>query len=386
MTASSPWCRFDDMRAGVGWVFPTPQQVVSTTELDHVVDVLRDVGEATCSGAWAFGYVSYEAAAGLDRALPGGWAPGQLPLVWFGLCDRPTGIPPIGAHAAARVSACPWRPDWSDQEYHQAVACVRDHIATGQTYQVNLTDRLRTRVTGDPLALYARLALAQHGAYNAYLDLGDHIIASASPELFFDWTGDTVRCRPMKGTARRGRTAEHDKHEARLLRASPKEQAENLMIVDLIRNDLGRIARTGSVTVRELFTLEQFPTVWQLTSEICARTRPGIGLPDLFAALFPCASVTGAPKHATMRIIEQLEPTARGVYCGAIGVLAPPSASFRARFSVAIRTVVVDSTTGEASYGAGGGITWDSDPARERAELHAKAAVLTHHDDLVKTS
>lgn len=182
----------------------------------------------------------------------------------------------------------------------------------------------------------------------------------------------------MKGTAVRGRTTAEDERQSRLLRSSSKEQAENLMIVDLLRNDLGRIAEVGSVTVDELFTLERYPTVWQMTSQVSARLRPGVELAEVFGALFPCGSVTGAPKQRTMELIGELEPSPRGVYCGAIGLVAPPTAPFRARFSVAIRTAVVDRHTGEAVYGAGGGITWGSDAARERAELHAKAAVLAH--------
>jgi para-aminobenzoate synthetase/4-amino-4-deoxychorismate lyase len=258
------------------------------------------------------------------------------------------------------------------------VATVREHIAAGDTYQCNLTDRLRTTVGGDAQALYARLALAQRGAYNAYLDLGRHVVASASPELFFEWAGDEVRTRPMKGTAPRGRTTAEDAQQTHLLRTSAKERAENLMIVDLLRNDLGRIADVGSVRVDELFSLERYPTVWQMTSQVSARIQPGIGLLDLFRALFPCGSVTGAPKRRTMQLIDALEPSPRGIYCGAVGLVAPPTAPFRARFNVAIRTVVLDRPSGRAVYGAGGGITWDSDAGRERAELHAKAAVLAH--------
>jgi para-aminobenzoate synthetase/4-amino-4-deoxychorismate lyase len=253
---------------------------------------------------------------------------------------------------------------------------VRELIAAGETYQINLTDRLRAAEPGDPEQLYASLAGAQQGAYNAYLDLGRFVIASASPELFLDWTGDTLRTRPMKGTAARDPDPAADAANARRLRASPKERAENVMIVDLLRNDLSRVAALGSVAVTELFALERYPTVWQLTSEITARVRPGAGLVDVFRALFPCGSITGAPKPRSMEIIRDLEAGPRGVYCGAVGMVAPPGAPFRARFSVAIRTAVVDRRHNTAVYGAGGGITWDSDPAAEHAELLAKAAVL----------
>jgi para-aminobenzoate synthetase/4-amino-4-deoxychorismate lyase len=277
----------------------------------------------------------------------------------------------------APVCTSPWWPDWSATEHARAIARIHKYIATGDAYQVNLTDRLRTDVTNDLLPLYAQLALAQRGDHNAYLDLGQYVVASASPELFFEWTGDCVRTRPMKGTAARGRTVAEDRRQASKLRASPKERAENLMIVDLLRNDLGRVARPGGVSVTELFTLERYPTVWQLTSEIFARIRRDVGLVELFRALFPCGSVTGAPKARAMQVISELEASPRGIYCGAIGLVAPPSAAFRARFAVAIRTVVADRAQGQAIYGAGGGITWDSDAHRERAELLTKAAILT---------
>ena len=381
MTATDgAWARFDDLRSGEALLCPTPRRVLTATRADEVAGVLREVDAATSAGSWAFGYVSYEAASGLDPGLPGGPSPGQPPLVWFGLCDEPARVAPVsGTQPSGGVSG--WRPDWSDAEHARAVGSVRECIAAGETYQCNLTDRLRATLSGEAFALYARLALAQRGAYNAYLDLGRHVVAGASPELFFEWVGDVVRTRPMKGTAARGRTTAEDAEQSRSLRASGKERAENLMIVDLLRNDLGRVAEIGSVRVDELFALERYPTVWQLTSEISARLRPDVGLLELFRALFPCGSVTGAPKQRTMRLIRELEPSPRGVYCGAIGLVAPPGAAFRARFSVAIRTAVVDRATGEAVYGAGGGITWGSDAAGERAELHAKAAVLAHDVD-----
>ncbi|WP_138732245.1 aminodeoxychorismate synthase component I [Modestobacter excelsi] len=375
---SRPWARFDDLSRGEALLCPTPHRVLTTTRSEEVAGLLQQVHDETAAGSWAYGFVSYEAAQGLDPRLPGGWTPGQPPLVWFGLCGEPARVDPLTGSAPATGPAGPWRPDWTAADHARAVAIVREQIAAGETYQCNLTDRLRSTVTGDLEALYSRLALAQRGAYNALIDLGRHVVASASPELFFEWVGDQVRTRPMKGTAPRGRTTAEDEEQRRALRASGKEQAENIMIVDLLRNDLGRVAEVGGVTVDELLAVERYPTVWQMTSQVSARIRPDVGLPELFGALFPCGSVTGAPKQRTMQLIRELEPTPRGVYCGAIGLVAPPGAPFRARFSVAIRTVVVDRALGEAVYGAGGGITWGSDPARERAELLAKAAVLGH--------
>ena len=359
-----PWARFDDLRAGTALLCPPPSRILTAVRPDEVAGVLQQVHDATRGGQLGLrvrgvrgGRRPGPAAAGRP-VLPRGAAPGLVRAV------RRTGPGGSGdAPGRRRAAARAVAPGLDRRRARPAVARVREHIAAGETYQCNLTDRLRATVAGDPEDLYARLALAQRGAYNAYLDLGRHVVASASPELFFEWAGDVVRTRPMKGTAPRGRTTAEDREQSRLLRSSSKEQAENLMIVDLLRNDLGRVAEIGSVVVDELFALERYPTVWQMTSQVSARVRPGTGLLDLFRALFPCGSVTGAPKRRTMQLIDELEPTPRGVYCGAVGLVAPPSRPFRARFNVAIRTAVVDRTTGEAVYGAGGGITWGSEAA-----------------------
>ena len=374
--SGTSWARFDDLRTGTALRFPPPTRVLAASTPEDVVPVLAEVERATAAGQWAVGYLGYEAAAGLDPALPVCPPdPDGPPPAWFALCPAPDAVAPVAA-VAREGPSWGWRPDWSDAEHRRAVDRVREHIAAGDTYQVNLTDRLRARAAGDPAGLYAELAVAQGGAHNAYLDLGRHVIVSASPELFFDWDGDLLRTRPMKGTATRGATPGDDRRQGEGLRTSPKERAENLMIVDLLRNDLSRVARVGSVDVPALFVLESYPTVWQLTSEVTARTPADVGLVDVFRALFPCGSVTGAPKRASMQLIRDLEAGPRGVYCGAIGLVAPPGAPFRARFSVAIRTVVADRETGAAVYGAGGAITWGSDAAAERAELLTKAAIL----------
>lgn len=283
-------------------------------------------------------------------------------------------------------SAAAWQPSWTRQGYRADVARVRRHIAAGETYQCNLTVRLRSCVTGDLGQFYADMVRAQECSYAAYLDLGRHVIASASPELFFQWAGDRLLVRPMKGTAARGHTAADDAEQVRKLLGSDKERAENVMIVDLLRNDLGQVAEVGSVEVPALLTAERYPTVWQLTSTVTARTRAGTGLVEVFRALFPAGSVTGAPKRRTMALIGDLEHEPRGVYCGAIGVVAPPGHAFRARFNVAIRTVTVERATGAAVYGTGGGITWDSDPETEHAELLVKAAILPGRQGLTGRS
>jgi para-aminobenzoate synthetase/4-amino-4-deoxychorismate lyase len=294
----------------------------------------------------------------------------------FGLCDRPTRPDALPPSSDAGYTLGPWRHDWTEAGYRADVERVRGCIAVGETYQLNLTVRMRAPVTGDLTALYADLAAAQRGRYAAYLDLGRCAVVSASPELFFEWTSDGLLTRPMKGTAPRGRTPAEDDERRRALLASAKERSENVMIVDLLRNDLGRVAEVGSVAVPVLCRAERYETVWQLTSDVTARPRPDVGLVDLFRALFPSGSITGAPKHRTMQLIREIEAEPRGVYCGAIGVVAPTGHPWRSRFSVAIRTVTVDRETGTAVFGTGGGITWGSDAAAEHAELLTKAAFL----------
>ncbi|SHK49530.1 para-aminobenzoate synthetase / 4-amino-4-deoxychorismate lyase [Pseudonocardia thermophila] len=368
------WARFDDMRSGRALAFTGPFRELVARHPDEVRPVLAEVARRTAAGEWAAGFVAYEAAPGLDAALRTHPPQEGLPLVWFGIGPAPVEVDPVALPPAG--PGWRWTPRWDADRHARAVQAVRERIAAGDTYQVNLTMRLEAPIAEHPRRLYARLAHAQRGAHHAFLDTGRFAIAGASPELFFELRGDHVLMRPMKGTARRGRTTAEDAEIVAALRASSKERAENIMIVDLVRNDLARIARTGTVRVPALVRPEKYETVHQLTSDVEARLLPGAGLVDVFEALFPCGSVTGAPKAATMDIIAELEDLPRGVYCGAVGFVAPPTAPVQARFSVAIRTVVADRLRDHAVYGSGGGITWSSDPAAEHAEVLAKAAVL----------
>ncbi|WP_431874202.1 aminodeoxychorismate synthase component I [Amycolatopsis sacchari] len=371
------FARFDDLRAGTAMAFPEIAYDLVAHRPEDVVGVLAELDRATADGWWAFGYVAYEAASGLDPALPVHDPVPGLPLAWFGVCAAPESVPVVTPPEPGAYRVGEWTPQWTEEEHRRRVEAVRRHIAAGETYQCNLTTRLTAGLSGDLAACYADLALAQRGSYSAYLDLGRFVIAGASPELFFEIRDGDVHLRPMKGTARRGGTPEEDAAIVARLRASTKERAENIMIVDLMRNDVARVAETGSVRVTSLCHAEQYETVHQLTSDVSARLLPGTGTAEVFRALFPCGSVTGAPKPRTMALIRDLEPGPRGVYCGAVGVVAPEGAPFRARFNVAIRTVLADRDTGLATYGTGGGITWGSEPAAEYAELLAKAEVLT---------
>ncbi|XNZ00941.1 chorismate-binding protein [Micrococcus luteus] len=376
-----PGARFDDLAAGTVLEFDSFSETILASRSEDVLPALRRVQRAVDGGRWAAGYVAYEAALGLDPRFhcheP---APGR-PLVWFGLADAPVTAPAdLPAGDAVDLD---WQAQWTPEQHAERLARVHAAIARGDTYQCNLTTRLTAPLTaglgsdaGARRRWYAHLARRQQGSFHAHLETGGLSVLSASPELFLRHEGGVLTVRPMKGTAARSADPESDRAARARLEASAKDRAENVMIVDLMRNDVARVSRTGSVAVTGLLTCEAYPTVWQLTSTVTGRTRPGTGLPELFAGLFPCGSITGAPKASTMDLITELEDSPRGVYCGAVGYLAP-GARPRTVFSVAIRTVVADLAAGTAEYGVGGGITWSSTAADEHAELLAKARILT---------
>jgi para-aminobenzoate synthetase/4-amino-4-deoxychorismate lyase len=376
--------RFDDLTGEEpSFRLTDPAGVLEAMRPEDVAPTLAAAEGAAARGLWVAGFVTYEAAAGLDPTLAvRARAPddpfARLPLAWFAMFQqRQETVLPSPRDAAAPPSDA-WAPSVDRARYDRAIARIREHIAAGDTYQVNHTLRLRSTVQGDERGLYRDLCYAQRGAHSAYLNAGRYRVLSASPELFFRLDGDRLVTRPMKGTAPRGRWPAEDEAIRERLTASVKDRAENAMIVDLLRNDLGHLATTGTVRWAKVFEPERFETVWQLTSTVSADLAPGTGLPDVFRALFPSGSVTGAPKVRTMAIIAEMEDSPRGVYCGAVGFLAPASAGPpSASFNVAIRTVVVDSETGTAEYGVGGGVTWDSSAAGEYDETVAKAKVLT---------
>jgi len=351
--------------------FERPRAVVVAETLDEVRPALARVEAAAEAGSWAAGFVCSEAAPALDPALHAR-ARGPLPLVWFGVYDAPA---PRRPEPALDAALGPLVPDVDRAAHARSVERIRARIARGDVYQVNHTFRLRGPFRGDPLALYLRLREAQGGGLGALVHLGARAVVSASPELFLERTGDLVRTRPMKGTARRGRFEEEDAAAAAALAGSAKDRAENVMIADLLRNDLGRVARVGSVRVARLLELERYRTVLQLTSTVEAQLRPSVGIADLLAAAFPCGSVTGAPKAMATRVIAEEETSPRGAYCGAIGFVAPGG---DAAFNVAIRTVELDLARGEAVAGVGGGITWSSSSEEEYDEALAKGEFLRH--------
>lgn len=349
--------------------FKRPVRVVVATAVDQVVETLHTVEVAVAEeGLYAAGYVGYQAASAFDSRLVT-LSGGELPLLWFGLYDTATAIelPQPDPEDACLT----WQPSQRYGDYSCSIDKIKEFIAAGDTYQVNYTYPLQGQFTGHAWNFFTQLQHAQQGEYGAFVDLGRYAICSASPELFFSRVDDKITARPMKGTARRGRTVEEDDRLRSELQCSGKNQAENLMIVDMLRNDLGRIAESGSVEVEKLFEVEAYPTVWQLTTQVSARSRCSIV--ELFRALFPCSSITGAPKVRTMEIIAELETTARNVYTGSIGFIAPDG---RAQFNVAIRTAVIDRQRQCAEYSVGGGIVWDSVTQEEYRETQIKAKVL----------
>lgn len=353
-------------------VFGAPRAILAARSPGAVRPALRRAEQEARAGAWVVGYIAYEAAPAFDPALRTRAPEPPAPLLWFGVFDAPdVTTAPL---SVPDVEPPAWRPDVTRTGYDRAVADIRDAIAAGSVYQVNHTFRMRAACDIDPAALHDALVGGGHGTYHALIETPGWAIVSASPELFFEVNDRTITTRPMKGTARRGRWPEEDARSARSLAASAKDRAENLMIVDLLRNDLGRIAQFGSVAVTDMFAIESYPTVHQMTSTITARLADGIMLDDIFAAVFPCGSVTGAPKIAAMQHIAELETSPRSAYCGSIGVIRPDGST---TFNVAIRTVVMDTAARTAAYGAGGGITWDSSAAAEYEEAIGKAAMIT---------
>jgi para-aminobenzoate synthetase / 4-amino-4-deoxychorismate lyase len=386
--------RFDDLVPGSERSFRLVDPIgeLRAGALGQVRDVLSRAEREAAAGRWVAGFVAYEAAPALDPALavrePDASSPfAALPLAWFGVfagreavaspAAVQDGVATGDADGGDGTRAPTWSASVPREAYVAAVERIRELIAAGRTYQVNHTLRMRTTLGSDLDRAYADLVLAQRGGFGADLHAGRFRILSASPELFFRWDGDRIVTRPMKGTAARGRWPAEDRAAAGRLRDSAKDRAENAMIVDLVRNDLGRVAVPGSVVAEPLFELERYETVWQMTSTIAAEVPGRTSLLDLFRALFPSGSVTGAPKVASMAAIARLEDSPRGVYTGAIGLLAPPGAGEpRAAFSVAIRTIVADTETRSAEFGVGAGITFGSNGDAEFDEVQAKSRVL----------
>ena len=360
-------------------LFERPERMLTAHRYAEVPEVLAAAEAATRAGRFVAGFVAYEAGYAFELAhFPAGdeQREGRSPLVELGVYERPQHVEVaaledalVGAGETARVENRCFT--LGRATYRERVAQVKDVIRAGEVYQINLTAPTRFRFEGDPLALYRRMRRRQPVPYGAFLNAGGgRCVLSASPELFFRRDGARVWARPMKGTVRRGATPEEDRRLRRALAADEKNRAENLMIVDLLRNDLSVCCEAGSVRASPLFDVEAYGTVSQMTSTVAGRLKPEAGLAALFRALFPCGSVTGAPKLRAMQHIRRLEDAPRGVYCGAVGFAGPDEAVF----SVPIRTVELWGEVGK--MGIGSGVVWDSDADEEYEECLLKARFL----------
>jgi para-aminobenzoate synthetase/4-amino-4-deoxychorismate lyase len=370
----SPVAHFESFVEGRGWnaSFSAPSEQRAAHTLDEVIPLLRSAEAAARAGSWIALALSYEAAPAFDAALTVKTR-SEFPLAWMSVFAEQSSTDSRSAPDHSSLIS-EWQPQISRPQYQQAIQSIRDYIEAGDTYQVNFTFPLIGRLAPDSFRWFRAIAESQGAAYSAYMELGSHTILSFSPELFVERRGNRLIVRPMKGTLARGRWLEEDFERAEQLRSSEKDRAENVMIVDLLRSDLGKIAETGSVEVTELFAVEYLNRVLQMTSTVTAVQRPGVAVTDILRALFPCGSVTGAPKSRSMEIIEELEQHPRGIYTGAIGLMCPNG---DAVFSVPIRTLVVDNRSSSATFGVGGAITWDSTSEGEYEECCLKARFLT---------
>jgi para-aminobenzoate synthetase / 4-amino-4-deoxychorismate lyase len=376
--------RFDEQNRH-SYLFLRPIELLAAHTPDDMPDLFRRIELALAQGHHVAGYLSYECGYHFERfaTFP---LPQHLPLAWFGVYSAPfvfnhaqglfEGAAPdlagILAPEPSLAFAANAELGITEDEYASKIHRIQSYIEAGDTYQVNFTDSVTVRASHSAAASFATLSAAQPVAYSALLHIGDTHILSLSPELFFRIEGDRITTRPMKGTMPRGLDLAEDDAQAARLHADEKNRSEHVMIVDLLRNDIGRICRAGSVHVEDLFSVERYRTLFQMTSTVSGVLRSGLSYYDIFRALFPSGSITGAPKIRTMQIIRELERQPRGVYTGAIGHIAPTR---DATFTVAIRTVVL--RNGIAHMGVGGGIVADSDAASEYRECLLKAGFLT---------
>ncbi|MCU0488486.1 MAG: aminodeoxychorismate synthase component I [Anaerolineales bacterium] len=362
-----------DHRQETWLYFRQPALLVIAWQASQVIPALQQIEqEVEQGGRYAAGFLAYEAAPAFDPAFQVQPIHGRpFPLLWFGIYGPPERLPRQALPAEPSRLPVDWLADITERAYRRSIREIKSYIAQGETYQVNFTYRLHAACPASAWEVFASLAGDFPPPFAGYLQTGGWAIGSLSPELFFSLDDSQITSRPMKGTAPRGLTPAEDRRQAAWLKRSTKNRAENVMIVDMVRNDLGRIAQTGTVQVQKLFEVEKYPTVWQMTSTVEAETHASLA--EIFGALFPPASITGAPKIRTMQLIHALESSPRQIYTGTLGYYAPGR---QACFNVAIRTLLVDQDARQAEYGVGGGIVWDSQPAEEWCETQTKARAL----------
>ena len=357
----------DDQGTGQQFVFRNPKRLITAKNRKELPRAFAQIEAAQRDGKWLAGQMAYE----LGHALENKFDAPDGPLIQFGVFEKPDDHPPAEWIYTRDVPQLDFKPSWSEVDYLSRFKTVKSYLESGDCYQVNLTFPMFAKSSADPTQIYAAFRRRQPGRYGAVVSLGGPDIVSFSPELFFDRQGQNMRMRPMKGTRPRSADPEADALLLAEMQAEPKSRAENLMIVDLLRNDLSRLCTPGSVEVPELFALETYPTLHQMTSQVTGTLKDGTSWAEIMTSLFPCGSVTGAPKIRAMEIITELESEPRGAYCGSVGYIAPNG---DASFSVAIRTVQMQD--GELRYDVGSGVVLDSDGPDEYRECLLKSQIF----------
>jgi para-aminobenzoate synthetase/4-amino-4-deoxychorismate lyase len=357
----------DDQETGRQFFFRHPEHIITASSREDLPRAFAEIDAAQASGKWLAGQLSYE----LGHALETRFAPPNAPLIQLGVFDLPSDNPPAEWLYTREVPELTFTPQWSEADYLRRFDTIQKYLRSGDCYQVNLTFPMQAESPASPQQIYAAFRRRQPGRYGGIVSLGGADSVSFSPELFFERKGQNIRMRPMKGTRPRAADPEADARLLAEMQAEPKSRAENLMIVDLLRNDLSRLCEAGSVDVPELFALETYPTLHQMTSQVTGVLKKDLGWQEILTSLFPCGSVTGAPKIRAMEIIQDLETQPRGTYCGSVGYIAPNG---DASFSVAIRTIQME--TGKLRYDVGSGVVLDSDGPDEYRECLLKSQIF----------
>jgi para-aminobenzoate synthetase/4-amino-4-deoxychorismate lyase len=376
------------------YLFIEPYKVISTKRTAHLKEKLNQLQRYTEKGYYAAGFLSYEAGYGFEDKLKDKTVY-DFPLLWFGIYKRPyiydhlkgkfinvasdnkKVIEDIYSYSDKNkedFSVKNIRPNLKEKDYIKNINQIKKYISSGETYQVNFTFKHKFSFSGSAYALYSDLRKKQSVSYSAFINHEDYSILSFSPELFFRKEKKDITTKPMKGTWQRGATQEEDKHNYNILHESKKNRSENVMIVDLLRNDLGRISKKGTVKTENLFEVEKYETLFQMISTVKSKLKENLSFYDIFKNIFPSGSVTGAPKIKTMQIIKELEKEPRAVYTGSIGFITPDN---KAVFNVAIRTIIIDKNDNKSKMGIGSGIVYDSDAKKEYAECLLKSKFLT---------
>ena len=362
----------DDQGTGKQFIFRKPLKIITAHSREDLPKAFAEIETAQSNGKWLAGWMSYELGHAMETYFNvSKVTPSNNSLIQLGVFESPDHHPPATWLYTRDVPELNFVPSWTEKAYLSRFEQIQNYLQSGDCYQVNLTFPMFAESSADPTQIYAAFRQRQPGRYGAIVSLGEDYIISFSPELFFERRGHSMRMRPMKGTRPRKPNKAEDAAIRAEMQAEPKSRAENLMIVDLLRNDLSRLCEPGSVKVPELFTLETYPTLHQMTSQVTGQLRETVKWEDIFRGLFPCGSVTGAPKIRAMEIIRELESQSRGAYCGTVGYIAPNG---NASFSVAIRTIQMKNN--QLRYDVGSGIVIDSDGPDEYRECLLKARIF----------